>query len=219
MKKREQAPASKETVGLMARQLLASRFNGLLSTHSIEHEGFPFGSLVPYILDEWLRPIILLSHLAQHSKNLELHNKCCLTLQQSGHGDVQKLSRLTCLAQSAPLPPREHLLIDRFLRYYPHQRPYFEELNFKFYRLQPIRFYFNSGFGTARWLSVEALQRSYQLQPEEELALLKQQHNACIIGTDSEGFDQLNGDELKRIFFDQPALSNETIVQQLREKR
>lgn len=201
----------------MARQLLASRFNGLLSTQSVEHEGFPFGSLVPFVLDSQLRPIILLSHLAQHCKNLLHDNKCCLTLQQPGSGDVQKLSRLTCLAEFAPLPSDEHQLIDRFLRYYPHQRPYYEALNFNFYRLQPVRFYFNSGFGTARWLGTDALQRAYLLEGEEELILLEQQSNPSIIGIDSEGFDQLTGDELSRTVFARPALSNTTLIQQLQE--
>jgi putative heme iron utilization protein len=215
MKKRTAAQPSRESMGLMARQLLAGSFSGLLSTNSIEHKGFPFGSLIPYMLDEQLQPIILLSHLAQHYKNLQQSNKCCLTLQQRGSGDVQKLSRLTCLAEVTPLLKDEERSIERFLRYYPHQRPYYEELNFNFYRLQPTRLYFNSGFGTARWLGADTLQRHFLLKSAEEKTLLKQQANPSIIGVDNEGFDQLIGDELKRTPFAQPTLSIEQLQESL----
>ncbi|MCF6282221.1 MAG: pyridoxamine 5'-phosphate oxidase family protein [Candidatus Polarisedimenticolaceae bacterium] len=206
---------SREEMGLMARQLLAGSFHGVLSSQSAELEGFPFGSVVPFMLDRQARPIILLSHLAQHTKNLLQHNKCCLTLQQSADGDVQKLRRLTALAECHKLPEDEPSLVDRFLHYYPHQRPYYEELNFHFYRLQPVRFYFNSGFGSARWLGTDALQRGYPLDEAEELALLKQWGDSAIIGIDSEGVDRLEGDQPSRIPFMQPADSAEALNRQL----
>ena len=33
--------------------------------------GFPFGSVVPYCLDEQGRPLILISRIAQHTHNLQ----------------------------------------------------------------------------------------------------------------------------------------------------
>lgn len=33
------------------RQLWAGRFQGVLSTHSLAEQGYPFGSVVPYCLD------------------------------------------------------------------------------------------------------------------------------------------------------------------------
>lgn len=215
MKSMMPAQHSREALGQMARQLLASSFHGVLSTHSVELEGFPFGSVVPFMLDREARPIILLSHLAQHTKNLLQHNKCCLTLQQPGEGDRQELSRLTALSECSELPSEELSLAERFLRYYPHQRPYYEELNFRFYRLQPMRFYFNSGFGTARWLGTDALQRSYQLSSEAELALLQQLDDKTIIGIDSEGFDRQMNNKLHRTPFSQPALSAKALDQEL----
>jgi putative heme iron utilization protein len=35
-----------------ARQVLAGTFHGVLSTHSLEHAGYPFGSVVPYALNQ-----------------------------------------------------------------------------------------------------------------------------------------------------------------------
>ena len=49
-----------------ARELLLKEYRGVLSTHSKSMPGFPFGSVVPYCLDEQGRPLILISRIAQH---------------------------------------------------------------------------------------------------------------------------------------------------------
>lgn len=53
---------------------------GVLSTHSQAHPGYPFGSVVPYCLDNVGFPLLLLSHLAQHTRNLMAEPRCALTL-------------------------------------------------------------------------------------------------------------------------------------------
>ncbi|MGH9816446.1 MAG: heme iron utilization protein, partial [Candidatus Acidiferrales bacterium] len=58
------------TAGAEARQLLLRDYQGVLSTLSVAVSGYPFGSLVPYCLDRQGRPIILISRIAQHSKNI-----------------------------------------------------------------------------------------------------------------------------------------------------
>ena len=52
----------------MALSLLASHTYGILSTHSLEVKGYPFGSLTPYCLDNQYRPVIPISNIAQHTK-------------------------------------------------------------------------------------------------------------------------------------------------------
>ena len=47
----------------------AQRVIVVLSTHSLEHPGYPFGSVVPYVLDQEGLPLLLLSRLPQHTKN------------------------------------------------------------------------------------------------------------------------------------------------------
>ncbi len=54
-----------------ARELLLKEYRGVLSTHSKSMPGFPFGSVVPYCLDEQGRPLILISRIAQHTHNLQ----------------------------------------------------------------------------------------------------------------------------------------------------
>ena len=61
-----------------ARELLLKEYRGVLSTHSKSMPGFPFGSVVPYCLDELGRPLILISRIAQHTHNLQKDPKCSL---------------------------------------------------------------------------------------------------------------------------------------------
>src|SRR6185503_7503111 len=53
-----------------ARTLLLNESFGVLSTISLDLPGYPFGSIVPYCVDELCRPIIYISHIAQHTKNI-----------------------------------------------------------------------------------------------------------------------------------------------------
>ena len=50
-----------------ARELLLKEYRGALATQSKAMPGFPFGSVVPYCLDDQGRPLILISRIAQHT--------------------------------------------------------------------------------------------------------------------------------------------------------
>ena len=54
-----------------ARTLLYRSRIGSLSTLSRKHPGFPFGSVMPYGLDDHGRPIFLISTMAMHTQNLQ----------------------------------------------------------------------------------------------------------------------------------------------------
>ena len=66
-----------------ARALLRAEKDGILSTHSLDVPGYPFGSVTPYSLDKKGRPVILISDLAQHTKNIEANSKISLTITAS----------------------------------------------------------------------------------------------------------------------------------------
>jgi len=54
-----------------ARRFTRAQHSGVLSTLSRRVEGFPFGSVAPFILDHAGRPVILISTLAEHTKNID----------------------------------------------------------------------------------------------------------------------------------------------------
>ena len=61
-----------------ARTLMHSGRIGSLSTISRKQPGFPFGSLMPYGLDDHGRPIFLISTMAMHTQNLQADPRASL---------------------------------------------------------------------------------------------------------------------------------------------
>jgi len=203
-----------------ARQLWAGRFQGVISTHSAAEPGYPFGSVVPFCLDRDGLPILLLSHLAQHTRNLEADPRCALTLHEA-LPDVQQSQRLTCMGTCTPCDPSDVHALARYLRYFPSGRMYFEQLHFRPYRLKPKRFHYNGGFATARWLGTDRIVRRSPLDEEAETALceaLLRNHGhrladvlpaatpeepgaTRIAGVDPWGLDLARGDHLVRLPF------------------
>src|SRR5437763_10291600 len=60
------------------RALLEAESVGLLSTISVHRAGFPYGSLAPFAVSASGAPLLLLSGLAAHTKNLVADPRACL---------------------------------------------------------------------------------------------------------------------------------------------
>jgi heme iron utilization protein len=204
------------------RELWSESFHCLLSTHSAKYEGYPFGSLLPICRDGRGNPLLLISHLAQHTRNLAANPRCALMLTKGSHTDVQQWARLTCLADAEPVS--SSTAVERYCRYYPESRRYHKELNFHLYRLQPKQFYFIAGFGSARWFDVSRLldQQSFPTAGEMELLFQLNAHEHGIlhsyfanrgvsigdeihaVGADPWGIDIRAGEHLMRHHFTCP---------------
>ncbi len=190
-----------------ARQLWAGRFQGVLSTHSQAEPGYPFASVVPYCLDREGRALLLLSHLAQHTKNLIADPRCGISVAEAAEGDVQQTLRLSCLADCRAVEGTDTDAHGRWFRYYPDSRVYFEQLNFRLYRLQPKRFHYNGGFAAARWLGTERVLRPSPFSADEETGVLDELAGltpslappARLAGVDPWGLDLRHADRLERI--------------------
>jgi len=203
-----------------ARALLAGVFQGTLSTHSVEHEGYPFGSVVPYMLDQTGAPTLLLSHLSQHTKNLDAHPRCGLTLLESGGGDVQQRARLSVIGDVSSIEATADT--QRYFDYFPQTRGYYDELGFRFYRFQPIRFHWNGGFATARWFDPSRIQLENPFGPDVAQQIIghmnrdhgdalrhymrhagddKPDKPAVMVGIDAEGIDLRVAEHLYRVGF------------------
>jgi len=212
------------------RQLWAGRFQGVLSTQSLAEPGYPFGSVVPHCLDWIGRPIFLLSHLAQHRKNLDIDARCAFSIAEPTAGDVQQSLRLTCVGDCAAIPSEEAETAQRYFSYFPQGRGYLENLNFRLYRLTPRRFHYNGGFATARWLGTERVLRPSFSEPAQEQRLVNalekrlplllvnfpdiadvSDKQARVAGVDPWGLDLAFGARLQRIAFPNRAESWEAL--------
>ena len=215
-------------------RLWSESFHGLLSTHSIKFQGYPFGSLLPICRDQKGHPLLLISHLAQHTRNLDADPHCSLTLSETGEGDIQQLARLTCLAKAEPVNSTS--AAERYFRYYPESRRYQKELNFNFYRLTTQQFYFIGGFGSARWFDVSRINPPAPFSTSDEAELLYQlnaHQNDLLkrymdqqgiapesspleaVGADPLGLDIRQGEHLHRLHFEQPQHNKTDFLKQV----
>src|SRR5579863_6049954 len=81
---------------------------GSLSTLSLKQPGFPFGSVMPYGLDDCGRPIFLVSTMAMHTQNLKADPRASLLVTQpDASGDPLGASRVTVMGNAKIIPEPE----------------------------------------------------------------------------------------------------------------
>src|SRR5215468_4071459 len=90
-----------------ARNLFLQESFGVLSTMSVDLPGYPFGSIAPYCVDGRCQPIIYISQIAQHTKNVLRDPRVSLTVveRNTESDDVQARGRVTCVADVRPIGP------------------------------------------------------------------------------------------------------------------
>ena len=128
---------------------------GSLSTLSRKQPGFPFGSVMPYGLDEQGRPIFLISTMAMHTQNLKADPRASLLVtQESGDGDPLGASRVTLIG-NVVFVPEAHVAAAReaYLARHPNGKYWVDFEDFSFYRLEVVDIYFVGGFGVMGWVT------------------------------------------------------------------
>lgn len=131
-------------------QLLHETRHAVLSTHSTQLPGFPFGTAVPLVLDERQQPLLLISALAEHTKNLLADSRASLAVVEAGKDNVQDAARVTLVGRCEPCEASS-ALVERYLRYLPEAAQYLQ-LDFMFFRLVPERTRFIGGIGRMGWI-------------------------------------------------------------------
>lgn len=214
---------TKNASGFDARQLLKSKNFGILSTMSLELEGYPFGSLTPYCLSDNLEPLLLISKIAQHTKNINANPKVCLTVFSDENPDIQNNSRLTYIGDAYPSDLKEDK--DRYSTYFPASKSYFDFHDFGIYKINFKRARYIGGFGKIHWVESEQLILENPLKDVEKRIIdhMNNDHQDSIIkyckayknkdvetaqmlSIDSEGFDVLGDNLFFRFDFEEPVL-------------
>jgi putative heme iron utilization protein len=135
------------------RTLVREARHGLLSTNGLEPAGIPYGSLVPVAATEEGLPLLLVSHLAQHTKNLVADGRASLLVLEPTAGDPQQAARATLLGTTRRLEGADEAAAKvRYLAVHPDAERYFE-LNFQLWALTPVEARYVGGFGAAAWVS------------------------------------------------------------------
>jgi putative heme iron utilization protein len=137
-----------------ATALIKSKQDGVLATLSVKLEGFPFGSVVPYCLDHAGWPVILISTIAEHTKNIMADNRCSLTIVMDSE-DVQANGRICIVGHMKKLLSEEKEIMERYYVEFPNSRSYDATHDFSFYRLTPVSIRYIGGFGQIHWFKPE----------------------------------------------------------------
>ena len=143
------------------RQLLETERHGVLASLSARHAGWPFASVTPYAIDATGRPALLLSDLAEHTRNVRADARVSLLVQDSAAlHDPQAGSRLTLLGRVEPFNGGDAAAAQaRYLERHPQSADYFALSDFRLYvlRIQEARFI--SGFGDMGWMNAARFQK------------------------------------------------------------
>jgi putative heme iron utilization protein len=153
---------------------------GSLSTLSRKQPGFPFGSVMPYGLDDHGRPIFLISTMAMHTQNLRADPRASLLVtRDDAGGDPLGASRVTLIGNVLPIPEAEVAEARTlYLAHYPNSKYWVDFEDFSFYRLDVMDVYYVGGFGVMGWVSAPEYDRSQPDPLADSMAEIIQHMNA-----------------------------------------
>jgi putative heme iron utilization protein len=208
-----------------ARQLLRAHRYGALCTLSKKFGGHPFGSITPYLVDHDGSLLILISTLAEHTKNILADPRVSLITHSQDNPHIQAQGRVTLMGVARLVAEREQVG-QRYLRYFPEAQTYFAMHDFSFYRIIPEAIRYIGGFGNIHWVKAEEYSvPPYPLIEQEEGVIAHMNadhqdalHNYCrhyhqceaksveLPGIDCDGFDVRADDKVLRFDFKEPVL-------------
>ncbi len=183
-----------------SRTLMLKRDHAILSTMSVEYPGFPFGSVAPYAMNKEGHPIVLISSIAQHTKNVLADSKMSLTITAADGGDVQAAARLCLLGHLKPMEADEQAE-NRYFSYFEQSKLYFDVHDFSFYEFHPEAVRYIGGFGKIFWVDVADffLPNPFFGQAEEGMLSHMNDHHENSIRAYAMHFGKLSIDEKMKI--------------------
>ena len=127
---------------------------GSLSTHSRKQPGFPFGSVMPYGLDDHANPVFLISTMAMHTQNLLADPRSSLLVTQpDAGGDPLGASRVSLIGNVLPIPEADVAEARKlYLARHADSKYWVEFKDFSFYRMNVVDAYYVGGFGVMGWV-------------------------------------------------------------------
>lgn len=181
--------------------------------------------------------MILISRIAQHTKNVQANPKVSLMVAEHEVDDIQASARLTYLANATPIDLTDTDTPDRYYSYFPQAQDYHKTHDFDFYRLFLVRARFIGGFGAIHWLDADQLLRANPFTTDEERGMVRHMNDdhreamrhycqgahidltagtePVMAGIDAEGFHLRLGQRLARFEFETPVNSPKQVREAL----
>ena len=164
----------------LARSLLRRSRQGALAT-LMAGSGDPYCSLVNIASHPDGSPILLISRLALHTKNILADNRVSLMLDERAAGDPLEGARIMLAGVVEEADTDEPVLRRRYLNAHPSAEAFVEFKDFSFFRIRPSGAHLVAGFG-----------RIVDLKPEQFLTDLSQA--ASLLDAEQGAVEHMNAD-------------------------
>lgn len=223
----EVAESERRAIGAEARGLIRRAAKAALATlGAADHpatRGWPLATLVTIACALDGSPILLLSMLAHHTRNLLADPRASLLIDATdGFANPQAGPRVSIVGRMVRCD--DAAFAQRFLARHPAAKSYAGFGDFAFYRMEVERLHYVGGFARARWVEredavlSEADWRDIAAHEQDILAHMNKDHaetlllfaqrliksrakSALLIAVDPEGFDLRCGRSVHRIDF------------------
>ncbi len=209
-----------------ARKVMRATDRATLAT---SQSGWPFASLVLVALDHDATPLLLISDLSEHAKNIKAEPRVSLLFDGTqGLDDPLTGPRVTVLGEAAPI--EDARLKSRFLARHPSAELYAGFADFHLHRVTVARAHLVAGFGRIHWVTARELlvtpDDSFALEELSTLAAVNadpKMVNAAVqslglggegwrvTGADPEGLDVRRQGSIARFVAPLPRLSPDTV--------
>ncbi len=216
---------SNDDPALVAKRLLRGSDRAALATSL---RGAPYASLVLLVTDLDASPLLLLSDLAQHSRNIAFDPRVSLLIDgTAGHADPLTGPRLTLIGRAEAIDDPRRLA--RFTAHHPASARYADFADFRLYRVAVERGHLVAGFGRIHWIDARDLifdadTGALAAAEPDILRHMNDDHPDAIliyarrllgrvgsgwqmVGIDPEGIDLRRGGEIARLGFGGPVLT------------
>jgi len=212
------------TPGTKARRYLRAQHEGVLSTLSERLVGHPFGSMLPFVLDHAARPIILVSRLAEHTRNMAADPRVSLIAHDRVE-DVQAGARVTLVGEAKVVEAAEIPATQaRYLAYFPDAARLLSLGDFSFISIYTRTLRYIAGFGDIRWITEADYTPPYSEMALSEASIVAHMNadhaeslkgycrhflsqspaEVLMVGIDCDGFDLRVDGSLARFDFPKP---------------
>lgn len=228
----------------LSRRIIRAADRATLATTARKGKGgvggpWPYASLVLPACDYDVSPLLLISDLADHTRNLRQDSRVSLLYDGTGGLEDPLTGPRVGLQGEAEEIEKGCPLLERYLRRYPAAQVYAGFADFHLFRVHPVRAHLVAGFGRIDWIDACDLvfdSGALRTMGAAELEILAQINESCsdlidacarnfmqlpdsgwqAVGVDPEGVDIRAEGALARIDFDSPASTADDALANLR---
>lgn len=151
---------TKQAMADLRAKMLASFSGNLATLCRDEHPlaGYPVSSVVPFMLDDQFRPVVLIANIAEHTCNARANSKASIFLRERyDGGDVQTQWRICMIGDLLEVPADDvPATAKKYYAHYPKSQQYDNMHDFHFFRLEVKKYRIIMGFGDIRWIAGSA---------------------------------------------------------------